>query len=102
MVATFARQASFPLRLGNADEAIKILEARDDIRIVFTDINMPSSMDGLELAAAVRGRWPPIEFIVTSGHHSPTTDDLPKRARFISKPYTNCQIARALTELTAQ
>jgi CheY-like chemotaxis protein len=51
----------------NADEAIIILEARDDIRIVFTDIDMPGSMDGLKLAMTVRGRWPPIEIIVTSG-----------------------------------
>jgi CheY-like chemotaxis protein len=52
------------LRAGNADEAIALLESRDDIRIIFTDINMPGSMDGLRLAHAVRGRWPPIEIIV--------------------------------------
>jgi CheY-like chemotaxis protein len=45
----------------NADEAIKILEARRDITVVFTDIQMPGSMDGLKLARAVRGRWPPIK-----------------------------------------
>ena len=42
----------------NADEAIAILERRADITVVFTDVNMPGSMDGLKLAAAVRGRWP--------------------------------------------
>lgn len=51
----------------NADEAIAILESRDDVDIVFTDINMPGSMDGLSLAAAVRDRWPTIKLIVTSG-----------------------------------
>ena len=45
---------------GNADEAIAILEGRPDIRVVFTDIQMPGSMDGLKLAQFVRGRWPPI------------------------------------------
>jgi CheY-like chemotaxis protein len=89
------------LQAANADDAIKILEARDDIRVVFTDINMPGSMDGLKLAAAVRDRWPPIEFIVTSGHRAPATDDLPERARFIDKPYSDSQVIRALTELTA-
>ena len=51
----------------NADEAIKVLETRNDIRTIFTDINMPGSMDGLKLAAAVRDRWPPVHIIVTSG-----------------------------------
>ena len=48
------------IEASNADEAILILEARTDIHIVFTDIDMPGSMDGLKLAEAVRGRWPPI------------------------------------------
>ena len=51
----------------DADEAIEILEGRLDITIVFTDVNMPGSMDGLKLAAAIRGRWPPIKIVATSG-----------------------------------
>jgi CheY-like chemotaxis protein len=41
----------------NADEAISILEARSDISLLFTDIQMPGSMDGLKLAHAVHDRW---------------------------------------------
>ena len=48
------------LEAGSADEAIALLEARKDIRVVFTDINMPGSMDGLRLAHAIRHRWPPL------------------------------------------
>ena len=55
------------IEAANADEAIAILESRRDIRVVFTDIHMPGSMDGLKLAHAVRDRWPPIKIIVTSG-----------------------------------
>ena len=51
----------------DADAAIRILETRTDIRIIFTDVEMPGSMDGVKLAHAVRGRWPPIEIIVVSG-----------------------------------
>jgi len=51
----------------NADDAIEILEVRRDIVVVFTDIQMPGSMDGLKLARAVRGRWPPIKIVATSG-----------------------------------
>jgi CheY-like chemotaxis protein len=49
-----------PIESSNADEAIAVLEERKDIRIVFTDIKMPGSMDGLKLAHTIRERWPPI------------------------------------------
>jgi DNA-binding NtrC family response regulator len=71
----------------NADEAILILESRDDIRVIFTDVNMPGSMNGLRLAHAVRGRWPPIKIIVTSGYGGSVVDDLPTGVMFIPKPY---------------
>ncbi|WP_352618747.1 response regulator [Mesorhizobium australicum] len=52
----------------NADEAIAILESGVMIEAMFTDIDMPGSMDGLKLSAAVRDRWPPIKIVATSGH----------------------------------
>ena len=64
------------LEASNADEAIRILEARDNVRIVFTDIDMPGSMDGLKLARAVRDRWPPIKIVITSGQLIPNEVDL--------------------------
>ena len=51
----------------DADEAIEVLERVRDIQLVITDINMPGSMDGLRLAAAIRDRWPPIHLIVVTG-----------------------------------
>src|SRR5580698_8197795 len=62
----------------NADEAIAILESRSDIGVIFTDIQMPGSMDGLKLAAAVRGRWPPIKIIATSGRYVFHEGELPE------------------------
>jgi two-component system, response regulator PdtaR len=84
----------------NADDAITILENRSDIRLVFTDIQMPGSMDGLKLAAAVRGRWPPILIIATSGRHVIRGGDLPEGASFLAKPYTAEKISILLHELT--
>ena len=84
------------IEASNADEAISILEARKDIRIVFTDIDMPGSMDGLKLARAIRDRWPPIELILTSGHFQLNDSDLPDRGRFFPKPYRDEQIISAL------
>jgi len=82
----------------NADEAIRILESRRDIRVVFTDVQMPGSMDGLKLAHAVRNRWPPIKIIVTSGRHPVTGRDLPEGGRFFAKPYDPIQITDTLRE----
>jgi len=84
----------------NADEAIAILESRFDITVVFTDIQMPGSMDGLKLARAVRGRWPPIKIVATSGHVGVSPGDLPEGGRFLSKPYSSKQITGVLRELT--
>jgi CheY-like chemotaxis protein len=86
----------------NADEAIAILESRFDITVVFTDIQMPGSMDGLKLAQAVRGRWPPIKIIATSGRVSVTEEDLPEGGRFLAKPYSPTQVTGVLRELTAE
>lgn len=85
----------------HADQAIAILEARPDIHVVFTDIQMPGSMDGLKLARFVRGRWPPIKIVATSGFVSVGKDDLPEGSRFLTKPYRPAQIIATLRELTS-
>src|SRR5580704_237441 len=84
----------------NADEAIEILETRQDITVVFTDIQMPGSMDGLKLARAVRGRWPPIKIVATSGQIDLREADLPEGGRFLPKPYSPRQVTGVLRELT--
>jgi CheY-like chemotaxis protein len=84
----------------NADEAMEILEARLDITVVFTDIQMPGSMDGLKLAAAVRGKSPPIKIIATSGIVNVRKVDLREGGRFLPKPYSSAEIVGTLRELT--
>ncbi len=78
----------------NADQAIAILEARQDIHLVFTDIDMPGSMDGLKLAAAVRDRWPPVHIIITTGKVRPL--EIPANALFIPKPYVGKKVVAAM------
>jgi CheY-like chemotaxis protein len=85
----------------NADDAIDILEGRRDITVVFTDIQMPGSMDGLKLARAIRGRWPPIKIVATSGLVDVGEKDLPEGGRFLPKPYHPDELADVLRELTA-
>ena len=84
----------------DANEAIAILESRRDIRVVFTDIRMPGSMDGLKLAHAVRDRWPPVHIIATSGYHAITATDLPAGSLFLLKPYSERKIVDALHAFT--
>jgi CheY-like chemotaxis protein len=80
----------------NADEAIAILERRNDIRIVITDINMPGSMDGVKLAAAVRHRWPPIKIIIATGRTPPHMDELPAGSQLLPKPYAREKVLAAI------
>ena len=96
------RAAGFEVvEAASADQAIEILEARPDITVVFTDVQMPGSMDGLKLARAVRGRWPPIKIVATSGHLDVAETDLPEGGRFLPKPYNLTQVTGLLRELIA-
>jgi CheY-like chemotaxis protein len=83
----------------DADRAIKILEAHPAIRILFTDVDMPGSMDGLKLAAAVRDRWPPIKIVIASGLRKINMDALPDNSRFFSKPYNVNEIAATMRSM---
>jgi DNA-binding NtrC family response regulator len=83
------------IAVANADDAIKALEFRN-IHTIFTDIDMPGSMDGLKLAAAVRYRWPPVNIIVTTGMKAPHRAELPANSIFIAKPYRNAEVLGAV------
>src|ERR1700733_13821040 len=75
-----------PVEAVNADDALAILESRSDIELLFTDIQMPGSMDGLTLANAVHERWPLIKIILVSGQLKLTDSDKPPKSRFFGKP----------------
>jgi CheY-like chemotaxis protein len=85
--------------VADAGEAVRILEKRLDIRIVFTDIDMPGGMDGIRLAALIRERWPPIEIVVTSSHMHITQEQMPPRGVFLSKPYDGGELVTLLRSL---
>ena len=75
-----------PVEAVDADEALGILQSRSDIALLFTDIQMPGSIDGLKLAHAVRKRWPPIKIILVSGQLKLSDLELPAESRFFGKP----------------
>jgi two-component system, response regulator PdtaR len=100
-IAATIESAGFEvIQAANADEAIAILQARPDIHVVFTDIQMPGSMDGLKLARFVRDRWPPIKIVATSGRVMAGDDDLPAGSFFVPKPYHGDQVVETLREIT--
>jgi len=100
MAMDMVEDAGF-IALGAADanQAIALLEARSDIRLVFTDIDLPGSLDGMRLAACVRDRWPPVEIIVTSGRPVPQGSILPDRGQFLPKPYAQGELVRMMQGL---
>ncbi len=79
-----------------AETAIAIIERHPEIRMIFTDIDMPGTMDGLKLAAFVRDRWPPIKIIVTSGRVIPGPGELPSDVPFLAKPYDFDLVVRSI------
>ncbi|WP_210247632.1 response regulator [Salinarimonas soli] len=84
----------------NADEAIAILRVRTDVRVLFTDVNMPGSMDGLALAHAVHVGWPDVAIVVTSGLN--LTGPLPPGARFLTKPYAPLALVDTIRTLIGE
>ena len=87
------------LEAKDADEAIRILESRDDIDLVFTDVQMPGTMDGIKLAHYIRDRWPPVKLIVASGMAILEESGLPTGSRYFSKPYADHAITDAMAHL---
>jgi two-component system, response regulator PdtaR len=85
----------------NAAKAILCLELHEEIMLIFTDVNMPGTMDGLALAHYVRGRWPPVKIIVTSGYAKVGESDLPPGSLFVEKPYYPKNIADKMNALMA-
>lgn len=80
----------------DADTALEALSRHPGIRTVFTDIAMPGSLNGLDLAALIQARWPDISVLVTSGAVSPPRSTIPPGVRFLPKPYTVRQLLDAL------
>lgn len=101
-MVSLVEELGFPvLEAGDAAEAIGLMEAATDIRLVITDVDMPGTMDGLRLAHYVRKRWPPVQLIVVSGKVGVDPKQLPEGARFFSKPCRDDVLLAAVREIGA-
>jgi two-component system, response regulator PdtaR len=86
----------------SASGAIRTLEARPDIRLVFTDAEMPGTLDGIGLAHYIRKRWPPVKLIIVSGKRELASEELPAGARFFHKPYRETSIVEAMIGMLSE
>jgi CheY-like chemotaxis protein len=82
------------LEAGCAEEALVILQSREDVSLLFTDIDMPGAYDGLELADIAHRRWPHLHILIASGRCSPRK--IPENGRFLPKPYAPDQVTRQI------
>jgi len=91
-----------PLEAVDADEALAILQSRSDIALMLTDVQMPGSMNGLELAHAVHERWPPIKIILASGQLKLSGSEIPLDSRFFGKPLQSAEIIAEMREMLSR
>ena len=83
----------------NADEAFELLKRRPDVKVVFTDVDMPGSIDGFEFARLVAQGWPEVGVVVTSGKTAPGPGDMPEGAAFMRKPYRSDDVVRQVRRM---
>lgn len=84
----------------HADGALEILQAQaDGVHVLFTDVHMPGTMDGLQLAHHAHGHWPWIAVLIASGQARPTAEELPLNSRFLPKPYDYHQVIQQVREM---
>jgi len=91
------------LEAANADVALAVLEScSDDVPGLFTDIDMPGSMKGVDLAESVQQRWPHISHLISSAYHRPHPEALPDEGRFVPKPYCSDDVVQQIRELVTR
>jgi CheY-like chemotaxis protein len=102
IVETFEASGFRTFEAGSATAAIALLQAHAEIRAVFTDVDMPGTMDGIQLAHVIRKRWPPTILVVSSGHSAPSPDMLPSATTFLPKPYPDGALAKVVQMICGQ
>lgn len=87
------------LQAATAERALKVMEAAPDVRLLFTDIQMPGAFDGMDLARQVHARWPKVLLVITSGQKTPSRAEIPDDSRFVAKPYRAEELISEVNDL---
>jgi CheY-like chemotaxis protein len=96
LVAMLEDKGCKTFEAGSAAQAIAVLERNSDITVVFTDVQMPGTMDGIALARYVRKRWPPTIIVVSSGKAPPAPGVLAEDIPFLSKPFEDRRLSEVI------
>jgi two-component system, response regulator PdtaR len=86
------------LEAANAQEAICAIDEHPEVKVLFTDVNMPGPVDGVELVECVHRDHPEIELVVTSGRSHISERALPDEGTFLPKPYGQDDLVRTLKQ----
>jgi CheY-like chemotaxis protein len=95
-VATIDDAGFLALEAADAEKALEVLAAHPEVSVLFTDINMLGSFDGLELARRVHQGWPGVQLVITSGRDAPVAEEMPDHGHFVAKPYQTIAIIALL------
>ncbi len=99
VAASMLQDAGFDtLEAVTAEDALHLLEDDDDVCVLFSDVQLPGKMDGLELARKVHDRWPEIGLLLTSGGINLRRDQIPDAGQFLPKPYDHDEMVEAVRE----
>jgi DNA-binding NtrC family response regulator len=102
-LAASLREAGYEtVEAENAQDAISILEADRSIKVVFTDIRMPGTYDGLQLARCIRRRWPPTIIVISSGNIPTDASLMPEGVHVLTKPYSSSKLTKVCDEIADQ
>lgn len=100
VAASLLQDAGFEtLEADTAEDALHLLEAHEDVRVLFSDIQLPGDRDGLDLAIEVHDRWPAIGLVLTSGGVTLPQSAIPDDGRFLAKPYDYARMVQTVREL---
>lgn len=88
MIAEIMRDAGYSvIEAVNADEALDIIQSGVHLDLVFSDVKMPGSLDGLGLLNSIKSTEPDLPVLITSGHCDPALALNGGAAQFVRKPY---------------
>jgi DNA-binding NtrC family response regulator len=90
------------VQAANADEALQAMNSRPDVRVLFTDVQMPGQLDGMDLARKVHEQWPKVLVLITSGNSRPAKADIPNQGHFLAKPYRSEDVISEIAALARE
>ena len=88
--------------MAKRDEALQAMKSRPDVRVLFTDVQMPGRLDGMDLAQEIDERWPKVLLLITSGNSRPATADIPDHGHFLVKPYRSEDVINEIAALAQE